>query len=149
MDELKGNFQFDAYKVDYIKFKYNPNFASKEPITVNFNVKTEIGINDELSKGKVSIQTMIFENAEENVYPFSLSVGISGFYSLKESVTQEELTNFCQINGTAALFPFLRSVIADITRIANVEPLIMPLLNIHALTMAQKQSEGQPVVIEK
>ncbi|MGD0621066.1 MAG: protein-export chaperone SecB [Thermacetogeniaceae bacterium] len=149
MDELKSNFQFDGYKVEHIDYIWNSGFELKEPITVTLAMNVDIGLNDEFTKGSVKIQTSVFENAKENNYPFSLQIGITGFFSTQDKISEENFKKFLEINGTTALFPFLRSVIADITRVANLEPpLLMPLINIHALSVMQKQSEEHMVSLK-
>jgi preprotein translocase subunit SecB len=62
----------------------------------------------------VKIQTSVFENAKENNYPFSLQIGITGFFSTQDKISEENFKKFLEINGTTALFPFLRSVIATL-----------------------------------
>jgi len=135
---LMSKFSFDDYKIDLIKYKYNSHFEFKEPLEVKSSIKVDINSNEGNSSGSVTIYTKIFENAEKQNYPFSLEVSITGFFSTQEKLSNNELYKLLEVNGSAVLFPFLRSAIADITKTANVDTLIMPLININALIEKHK-----------
>lgn len=94
---------------------------------------------EDCRKATVTLHSTVFDKAKERNYPFSLAISVEGLFSTSENVQRDELFRLGEINGTATLFPFLRSVIADITRTANVDPLILPLVNIYRLVETQKQ----------
>lgn len=138
----KSFFIFENYKVNHVEYFFNNNFKHEEPIEIDFSIGVEININqEEPYKGIVTMKTIIFEDAIENNYPFTLKLSINGYFSAEDvKVTIEDFTKFCERSGTATLFPFLRTVISDITKAANVEPLILPLINVHQL-MKEKTEE--------
>lgn len=138
--QLKSVFVFESYKVNNIDFSINEKFNNPEPLEIEFSVEVEVGLHESLPKGKVTLISKLFQDAEINDYPFSLTVSLSGYFAIEDpTMSKEQLYNFCELNGTAALFPFLRSIIADITKVANTEPLILPLINIHNLIKKQKE----------
>ncbi len=127
---LISEFQFKDYKVNYIKFDLNESFSDRDEIEMEFKLNTEISISKEINEGKVTLISTVFDSAEENNFPFFLKVSLSGFFRSEEEISKESFIKFLEMSGTATLFPFLRSVITDITRISNIKPLVIPLINI-------------------
>jgi preprotein translocase subunit SecB len=137
--QIVSAFRFDNYRVDSIEFKFNDNFTNQESIDIDFGVGVELALHETEQKGKVTLHARIFPDAKDKNYPFTLEVSVTGLFSAETTFSKEELGKFIEINGTTALFPFLRSVVADITRAANTDPLILPLMNIHNLIKQQKE----------
>lgn len=141
--QLTSMFRFDNYKVDGISYNLNPKFKHQEPVDLNFSLQVCVEFDTAPLKGEVGIRAVIFENAQENNYPFSLEVVLTGFFSTENDMAPEKFHDFCKVNGVTALFPFLRSIIADITRVANQEPLILPLINIRNLIEQQEKTNNK------
>ncbi|MFD2368519.1 protein-export chaperone SecB [Brevibacillus sp. GCM10020057] len=130
---ITSSFIFENYILNSINFEANPNFKFENPLEINFRVNVEVAINEENNVGIVTLHCKVFEDSLEKNYPFSLYVSLKGFFRSKESISNELFYEFCRVNGTTALFPFLRSAIADITKASNFEPLVLPLVNINNL----------------
>lgn len=138
---ILSKFQFEDYRVETIDFQLNPEFEYKEQLSLNFKLDAVFALSTDLSRAKVKLTANIFENAIENNYPFSLNVTVVGYFITDEKMTEEQLSKFAELNGATALFPFLRSIVADVTRTANVEaPLVLPLINVHALLKEQRKN---------
>ena len=139
---VKSTFCFEGYKVDSIKFDINSDFNASE-VELKFGINVTIKTHPECYEGLVILHVKLFENAIEKNYPFELHVTITGEFSADDkNMSLEDFRNCLELNGTTAMFPFLRSVVADITRSANVEPLILPLMNIHKLIAERKAKAG-------
>lgn len=123
----------DDYKIESISYKYNASFQSGESIKVEIKTKITVGINKEKQKSRVTIDLTVFPDAFDNNKPFYLNIILVGFFSANETLPPEELRRLSQFNGTAILFPFVRSAIVNITAQANVEPLLLPLVDINRL----------------
>lgn len=133
MDKLPAStFSFSGYIIDYINFSYNPEFVESKSVNISLNLQVKINVQEEKQQGQVTIVAKFFEKAKSD-YPFILELSITGFFGVSNSDKIESLHKCLKLNGTTALFPFLRSTVADITRAANVQPLVMPLINIHKL----------------
>jgi preprotein translocase subunit SecB len=138
--QVMSEFQFDDYKVNYVRYDLNHLFKNQESIEVDFELNTEIGVAKENNEGNVTLVVKIFDRAKEENYPFSLEVSVTGLFSAKDEMEKEDFIKFLEMSGTATLFPFLRSIIADITRIANVDSLVLPLINIYNLRQENSDS---------
>lgn len=138
---IESIFTFDNYEVESIKFTRNCDFKFVEPLEIDFSLKVNTGIIKDNTKGKVTLILEIFKEPIKNNYPFSLDLIVTGYFSTKEELEEDRLQEFLEINGTAALFPFLRSIVCDITKNANIEPLIIPLINIYSLIEEERSKK--------
>ena len=140
--QVVSNFRFDDYKVDYIQYKYNPEFDPNEELKIELVLDFKVTVSADTPKGTVTLIANFFKKTSDKNYPFNLVISITGYFSIDtECVDSEKLKNFIEVNGTTALFPFLRTVVADVTKAANVQPLIMPLFNIYSLVKEKKKEE--------
>lgn len=90
----------------------------------------------------IKIDFGVFKDAEVN-YPYKIDVSMIGYFELSGKATEEQITNLCKINGTAIMFPYIRSAITDLTKITNMEPLILPAINIHKLIESQSRKNNE------
>ena len=61
-----------------------------------------------------------------------------GYFEIEGCKSVDKAINFCKLNGTAIMFPYIRSAITDLTKISNIEPLILPAINIYSLIKANE-----------
>lgn len=54
-------------------------------------------------------------------------------FEFKNELTFEEIPEFFYANSIAILFPYIRSMVSTVTLQANVQPLILPTLNLVSL----------------
>lgn len=132
-----STFHFDGYKVDYINYAINHEFQATENLNIEMGLEVETNVDEENLCGTVTIHASFFDSKKDN-YPFALELAITGWFRIHNYSDPATLHKRIKINGTTALFPFLRSTVADITKTANVQPLIMPLINIHAMLEEQE-----------
>lgn len=127
-------FSFDKYIVKQMVFKRNEK-CTRTTLKLDFSISS-IAPRFQEHKGKyigeTGLAVDIFPNAIEQDYPFQCSVTVMGQFSaeiesnMEESVFHKRLSQ----NGLAILFPYVRAIISDITRMANVPPVILPSINI-------------------
>lgn len=71
----------------------------------------------------------------EEMLPFSTAVVLRGFFRYDKEVAYEntytDLNRFLLTNGSAILFPYLRSILTDITSKSDHNPIILPTINFH------------------
>lgn len=140
-EKVKSKIRFLGYQVDEIQFKKNNQFHTQDKLTVDFGISVGVDVDIELKRVIVMLEANVFENATEKNYPFSLDVKINGGFETEEDITQEELVKIGEINGTATLFPFLRSIVAGICSQANVNPVMLPLVNVYNLVQENKDQD--------
>lgn len=126
---------FDDYRFDELYFQANQKY--KEPpegvdLTFRFEQRIDLGVDKEKGTryAMVWLRCHVWENAKDLNYPFTARVSIVGNFHTEDPMSDEEFERFCRIPATAALFPFIRSALATITSTANVNTLLLPLINV-------------------
>lgn len=129
MKEIKSELRFVNYIVDSVEFKNNPGFEGEET-QLDFKPSVEFDIDD--NDLLVLLTVDVFKDAEKNNYPFEMSVSVVGYFKL---TTEENIEKY-KANAVAVLFPYVRSIISTYTAAANVNPLILPTVNINKMLNA-------------
>lgn len=124
--EIGGIIKFKNYVVDAVEFRNNPDFEGKEA-TIQFEPSVDFDIdgNDML----VVLTVDIFKDAIKHNYPFEMFIRVVGFFQTSSNDQIEEY----KTNAVAILFPYVRSIVSTYTASANVNPLILPTVNINKL----------------
>jgi len=126
MKEIKSAFRFVNYSVDSVEFRNNPNFEGEETaLEFKPSVEFDVENNDLL----VLLTVEIFSEAEKNNYPFEMKVSVVGYFKI---TTDEDVEKY-KTNAVAVLFPYVRAIISTYTAAANVNPLILPTVNINKM----------------
>ena len=144
--KLYSGFQFVGYKVTDVDFKINKQYDidKVESNDNNFSLAFSIEVNSilEEQRGIVTITADISKDYKKMNRPFFLKIIIAGFFSVIDGkFDDKQLQDFLKYNGTTALFPFLRSVVSDITKSAGVDPVMLPLVNIAELMKENQKSK--------
>lgn len=137
--KIISNLQFNKYFINNIDFNFNHNFETEEDIELDIDMKLDTFPEKEENQAAVELKVVIFDEAETNNYPFTLEINIVGFFSAGPDMKHQQFVDMCRSVGAATLFPYVRSAITDITKIANVNPLTLPLINVEEFL--EKQNE--------
>lgn len=78
--------------------------------------------------GRYSLKLGVKLVDDANRLPFSIDVEIQGFFVLKGFEDKED--KIMRINATAILFPYLRSTLSMLTSLMNVNPVVLPTINL-------------------
>ncbi len=131
---------FLGYNVQNINFQLNPGFVPSGSVDIEFTVNVGVETNLNERKIVVMLEASVFNDATKKNYPFSVSVKLNGVFEVDRETTEDELRQIGEINGTAALFPFLRSTLAGICQQANQPAVMLPLVNVYNMIEQQKRS---------
>lgn len=139
---IMSSFRFDDYKIDFINFNLNKEFKDENEMEVDFELRVGVNISDDSKQAEVNLELDVYSNDLEEA-PFKLTVSITGWFSTDDDIEEDKYIQFCKVNATAILFPYLRSAVTDITKIAGVQPLVLPLVNVYNLI--KNDEENKPV----
>lgn len=141
-ENMKTDYQsalrFVQYIVNTVEFHTNEEFDEETSVGIDFSVKREIKFLDD--KDNIMLVTLlinIFDSPQENNYPFSMFVSLTGIFEI-DDVSSEQKNNLAQVNAVAILFPYVRSLVSTYTANANVSPLILPAINVIKLIESQE-----------
>jgi preprotein translocase subunit SecB len=146
-----SNLVFAGYRIDKLEYEINSKFQFREPFQVTFSLASSINVaqDSEPKTANITLKCNIFENPEENNYPFTLVISITGSFIFNGDINEEGFLNFCKNSGTAILFPFLRSAIANITAATNIPPVMLPVINVNAFLKDYEKASEAPAKEQK
>ncbi len=137
--DVKSALYFDDYIVDSISFKNNPK-CNEEETFIDFTVDPQTTVGEDKKSMVVKLTVHIFKDAVKNNYPFEMSVTVEGFYRLE--MQDEDILKY-ERNAIAILYPYIRAIVSNFTATANVNPLILPAINVNKLIEVQNMEEKE------
>ena len=72
------------------------------------------------------------ENKEENPFPINLKIVLTGNFSL-EKVANEDRDNFLKHQAVQILFPYIRTMVSNITSSSMMMPIVLPVIDVLTL----------------
>lgn len=139
---MLSSLQFDNYKVIELKYVLNPS-ANRNEEEVNLNPTFSVRIaNDKNDQNKAAVRLSV-EIGEEDISSEVVRVEIIGFFTFHnhESFNREEISDIFKVNGTAILFPYLRSLVSDLTSKGDESPIIIPTINVNTFFEEEEEEE--------
>lgn len=129
-----SNFRFKGYMADNIFFVINDEYIKDEDnLELQLEFNYDLDMDYENQKTILQLQCIVFDECKENNYPFTLDVSLLGFFEFDKELNENEVYKMMELNGVAILFPYLRSIISNITSSAGIQPLVIPTMNISKL----------------
>jgi preprotein translocase subunit SecB len=128
---MKAVMQFKDYHVLETFYKSNPNFDGEET-KLSPNIHYDLRFqNDSLQSAEIDLSVSLGdENLEKN--SFFVKAKIRGHFIIQGDILKEpeKVIRFYKENGLAILFPYIRSLISDLTSKGSEIPIILPTINI-------------------
>ena len=112
--------QFEGYQIEKIIYEKNIETSDEN----NINVEVSTGRNSERDKGKVELSINVLESNENR----KLEISLVGFFTFS-NVDDDKKTEILAINGTAILYPYIRSVASMVTSQDSSPAIILPTVN--------------------
>ncbi len=125
---------FNNYIVNNVNFKYNEK-SSKESWQLTFEVHNETRYNNEKNRMQIRLSVNIFKGIVDA--PFYMDVTITGDFRLNG---EEDISKY-EANAIAIMYPYLRAIVSTYTSSANINPLILPAINVNAMLENSKKKE--------
>jgi preprotein translocase subunit SecB len=107
-------------------------------------LRVEVNVNATKVADKVFESAILFkaEAASTSGVIYDLELAYGGLFEI-QNLPEQALEPFLLINCPSLLFPFLRRIVADLTREGGFPPLLLDPIDFAALFM-QRQQQGQP-----
>ena len=136
-EDIKSGLRFINYQVNDVVFHLNNDYKENSK-SVDFNIQRFVQyLEDDENTMYVTLILNIFEKPEENDYPFSMFLDVTGTFKL-DNIDKENRETFAEVNAVAILFPYLRSLVSTYTANSNIPALILPPINIIKLIENQE-----------
>lgn len=127
-----GVLKFNGYNVERMNYIRNDSkdINSDESVTLTPQIMFKIALKkDNPLKGNVFIGVRLWY--EDKTLPFKVEAVVKGYFELEgaEETDLENIYKFYLQNGTAILYPYLRSMVTTLTGTGNYQAIILPTVN--------------------
>lgn len=141
---MKAVLQFIDYHVTNIEYLYDPSFIEDEAdLKPDFSFELEFA--DE-NKEQANLQLGI-ELGDRNLEKNSIYVNckVKGEFIIEAAneLDEGDKIDYYRINGVAILYPYLRSLVSDVTGKGSEQAVILPTMNIIKMIQDQEQKAHQ------
>ena len=142
--------QLENYYISRIEMQYTPDSEFIENKKINFSHSINY---EDINKVNVTIDCSVSDKSG-----LLLSISLVGYFKIvlnaeeddrDDLLNDEEIRQLCEENTLAILFPYVRSAISDISLKANVDPIILPTINILALVKKEREKRKQQLETTK
>lgn len=132
------------YEVDKMEFDLNPHYRRDPEQKITIEPKLGVKIleaENEKEIKRVTVSCFIFEDAQKNNFPFSCSAQVSGTFRVNNISDEKKAEHLLVYNATAVILPYLRSVISNLTCLAEVQPVRIPIINVYDLLKEEQTQD--------
>ena len=119
--------KYEIEEITYSRIVDESDFQSE-----NLQVSVKSGLTEDKKFGKVTLEAKFFDDEKNK----KVSARISGYYTIN---VKEDSEKYIAINGTAILFPYLRSAISMISTLDSQDAVLIPTINV--LSILENQEE--------
>ena len=119
--------KYEIEEITYSRIVDESDFQSE-----NLQVSVKSGLTEDKKFGKVTLEAKFFDDEKNK----KVSARISGYYTIN---VEEDSENYIAINGTAILYPYLRSAISMISTLDSQDAVLIPTINV--LSILENQEE--------
>ncbi|MDY0212680.1 MAG: protein-export chaperone SecB [Desulfuromonadaceae bacterium] len=137
---------FTDFRITRLNFSLNTEFSASSQ---HAQVHTEFKIRHELQDTRLKVfLAVIFKDSPTHKIPFLLSIEGVATFKLQRPPSASTIQSLVKQYCAAAIFPYLREAIADITRRAGFPPLHIPQVDFaHAFTQEPEPGSASPNVL--
>ena len=141
MENNVGTITFIDYKVVNVEFKLNQDFNWEKEIDLEINVESDQILSDDKKQMVVILKVCVFDDKSES-YPFKMFVELHGLFELSDDTSENNIDKY-YTNGLAILYPYVRAIVSNYTASANIEPVILPTVNIAKMINKNRKREEE------
>lgn len=126
MANEKFEFAFQDCRLLFAHFELNSSFTPGKDVQLDIKLNITHEYNDSENMLRLTVGVAVKgENA-----PIAINVDMGGLFQFNSKPeTTVELARLAEVSCAAILFPFVREVVADITRRAGLPPLLLNPVN--------------------
>nr|WP_064974210.1 protein-export chaperone SecB [Lactococcus lactis] len=133
---MKPVIEFQKYRIKNIDYRVVDNIDElKTYDEKNGKISLAIGLNESKDKAQLTVSTCVSDSDNLRV----ADISVIGYFEINPEVEQEEIEQYLVQNGTAILFPYLRTTISFITSLDNDKAIIIPTIN--TIGLFEEESE--------
>ncbi|MDX5475021.1 MAG: protein-export chaperone SecB [Bacillaceae bacterium] len=113
---------FEQYEILNINYEKLENSEHDEQ---NIDTSVSIGFTEDMQAGKVEIEVKVFDPELFR----KITVSLRGLFTISEGLSEEEIKMYLAQNGTAILYPYVRSIVSFISSLDSESAIVLPTIN--------------------
>lgn len=120
--------KFKGYSIQKMFYSRHPleTLETKETDeNQGLTLSSEQSISEDLKEAKLSL-TIELENKEKSIY---IVTEVESYFEINNIESIDDIRKFLLVNGTAIVYPYLRSIISMMTSLDAGEAIILPTIN--------------------
>ncbi|WP_429966842.1 hypothetical protein [Enterococcus sp. AZ058] len=123
---------FMRYSIEeYIYKKIDSKDSKREEKSTspedNFSIGVTPAMTSDFKHGKITV------SIRYDLEPHNIKLSVSGYFELNEDYSEEEVERALVVNGTAIVFPYIRSMISMLSSLDSESAIILPTINTNNL----------------
>lgn len=103
---------------------------SGESFTVDPQIHRKIDVVDDFRTAVTFI--LEIKNTEEHPFPLDITVSLTGIFDVSK-LAKENIDDFLKVQTCQILFPQIRSIVANLTSSALMQPILLPIVDARKL----------------
>lgn len=117
--------KLNGYKIQNLKYATDKDYVQN--LKDGFSFEPKLGLNKEKTEAVLHVLASLKGENQK----FGLKISLNGFFKINEVARDDEarLINILYVNGTAILFPYVRSIISMITGLDSNSTVLLPTIN--------------------
>lgn len=128
--------ELNNYRITNIEYT---TFETQEELNSfkdeNGTISATVGTTEDNKEARIVISTTILKSDEEQMDFKKVTLEITGYFKIN---TDENVQEYLRVNGTAILFPYLRTFISVITSLDNSDAIVIPTINTNSFGEKEK-----------
>lgn len=137
-------------KIEELSFKINNIRVEKDAkMEIKQNFSRQIRKFNDNDKVFAVVLSVIIANTDDAPSPFDINIRIAGIFESKEAYSDGDMRYFA-IDATKLLYPYLRSQMTNLTAMAYIPPINLPVVDAGSLFPEDRQlilKDGQGNII--
>lgn len=122
--------QLKDIALNRLEFSLNNDFDPDKTVDgVSFNLRTQGDYDKESNLLLIELCVTVPENKKVINFPISIDLNYGGIFEIDEKIDDKLFTQLRDINCPAIIYPYVRELVADITRRSGLPPLLLPIIN--------------------
>lgn len=117
---------FKEYRISKINYRVvDSSDEFQEYKDKDRTISLNVALNDEKNSARLIVGTAVIDEKYSRV----AEVEITGYFNINPEVDESSIEKYLVQNGTAILFPYMRSLVSFITSLDNENAIIIPTIN--------------------
>ncbi|MCP8876499.1 MULTISPECIES: protein-export chaperone SecB [Latilactobacillus] len=121
--------KLNGYEIEDLN--YTNNVETLKSYSEGFVFEPNFSLTKDKLHAKLTVKVSILVEKNSNSKNRGISMTINGFFSISEDIVNDEkkVAQSLIVNGTAILFPYVRSIISMISGLDSAQTVLLPTIN--------------------